>query len=61
MTAADSLYVPIIVAGFVLLFMGLKGLKRGFDTAISESPQPPPKKEDNDDELPPTTSDSGES
>jgi len=57
MNAADALYVPIIIAGFVLLFMGLKGLKRGFDTAVSESPQPPLKKKD-ENEFGPIASDS---
>lgn len=46
MNAADAQRVPLIVAGFVLLFVGLKGLQRGFNTATSESPLPPPPKPD---------------
>ena len=51
MSAADGLYVPVIVAGFVLVFMGLKSLTRGFKAAISESPSPPPMKKDDDGDL----------
>jgi hypothetical protein len=43
MNPTDSQRVPIIVAAFVLFFVGINGLTRGFNKAISEAPPPPPK------------------
>jgi hypothetical protein len=45
MSSSDSNRVPIIVAAFVLVFVGISGLGRGFNKAISESPLPPKKDE----------------
>ncbi|MEK6405439.1 MAG: hypothetical protein AABN34_00605 [Acidobacteriota bacterium] len=46
MSSSDSNRVPIIVAAFVLIFVGISGLVRGFNKAISESPLPAKKEEE---------------